>query len=55
MKEWLLRVGRFSLDTPIFSMLKVKQLARWWQGKFHFPSVIELSDHSIFIREQQKH
>jgi len=55
LKEMAPQVGRCSQDTPIFSVLKVKQLRRRRQGKFHFPIVIELSEHSISIRKPAKH
>jgi hypothetical protein len=36
LKEMAPQVGRFSLDTPIFSVMKVKQLARRKQGQKRF-------------------
>jgi hypothetical protein len=36
LKRMAPQVGRFSLDTPIFSVMKVKQLARRLQGEKRF-------------------
>src|SRR5450755_2291572 len=49
------QVGRFALDTPIFSLLKAKHFTSWRASeKPAFCTVMELR-YEIFIRKVRKH